>query len=220
MSKELTYSELKRQNEIKLLQGKENLEKYSLDDLVLAYTSVEGIAAIAKGNVLNAIRKRFSSDIEFGVYLREHGIDEFSQQTRYKYMQLAKHFTNREMTNMSMTVCAEISLLMNRDRKLGNEAYQYALGRNLKKEEILEKIRELEGKAPPKRHSVSMRPRDEGVRIEEPTHVKREPELMPLVVLTPEEQVVELLRSFSLEEQMRIINNCRTIIEEKFINAV
>jgi hypothetical protein len=229
---DMTLNEIQKENELKIITGKEKLDKYSLGELALAYGRIEGVVALAKGRILLAARKKFINDVEFGCWLRDNGIDEFTQQTRYRYMQLAKHFSEREMTGMSMSVCAEIAMVMNQDREVGNKAYQYALGRGLTKNEILAKIAEFKGKpVPVAKQKEGATYEGSSVRVQQesfattpvttpPRPAPEEPKNSAVEILTVEDKLIYTIKDYDIYEQLRIIERCKEILEEKIINNV
>lgn len=244
-NKELTVAELRKQKNLQLVAGEVNFDNMELSDLANAYQRVDGMVSITKGRILLAARRQFFDDVEFGHWLKENELDEFTQQTRWNLMRLAEHFTNRETTNMTPTVCIEIAKLMHMDKRLGKKAYDHALGKNLTKKQIIEfvdKLKEEHGikKSRPKRY-----PEEETV-IEVPTYTTdeldrakagtkmlrwdespkrvfdsssiehKESEISNPPQYTDEENMVlELISDKTLEEKQTILLNCLTKISKE-----
>ena len=141
----MTPAQRRKHMDLQVIKGEFNLEKMSLEDLAKTYTQVEGRIQLVKGQILLAARKRFSSDLEFGYWVRDNGLDDVTQQVRYGYMRLAEFYSHRDMTGMSPTVCIKIAefAAMENCRDLAMKAHNHAHGRNMSKQAVVDYIKEL-----------------------------------------------------------------------------
>jgi len=203
-----------------VMLNRKDLTEYSLLDSAAAYTQIDGMAALLKGQILlEARRKCGNNDSAFGQWVKENHLDAVSQQTRHKYMTFAKHFSHgRETKNLTPTVCIEIATALERDRGTGEEAYFYALQHRPSKKAIQKKISELRGEIPPSLKIPVVFQDDAGFTLPAEAEIKRGVRSVSYVETTPEDSIMYSLEKFSPQEKLNILKACIELIESSLIN--
>lgn len=202
--------------------NRKDLTNYTLSDLAAAYAQVDGMTALLKGQILlEARRKCGNNDMAFGKWVKDNNLDAVSQQTRHKYMTLAKHFSaDRETKNLTPTVCIEIATALERDRTVGEEAYYYALQHQPSKKALKEKIAQLRGDVTPAVKIPVVFQDDAGFTLPEDYEVKRGVRSVTFIETTPEDSVLYALEKYGPQEKLDILNRCKELIEATLINNV
>ncbi len=112
-----------------------DLKQLTLDDLAFQYGEIDRQSYLLKGQVLLEVKRRFSSDKEFGKWISTHRLNVGSQQFRNQLMHLALFFKNgRDMTGIGITAAYAISSPKNHKKAL--TVYEQAHGNNLSVKEV------------------------------------------------------------------------------------
>ncbi len=112
-----------------------DLKQLTLDDLAFQYGEIDRQSHLLKGQILLEVRRRFSSDKEFGQWTSAHKLNVGSQQNRNQLMHLAEFFVDgRDMTGIGITAAYAISAPKNRAKALA--VYKQAYGKNLSVKEV------------------------------------------------------------------------------------
>lgn len=117
-----------------------DLSGLDLEQLAQRYVEIDAQSQLLKGLILLEARNRFESDREFGAWVQSTQALCLGggQPARTRYMNLARFFKDRDMTGISLTAAYEISRPDNAE--IAEEIYIYALNKNLKVEDIKQKI--------------------------------------------------------------------------------
>ena len=113
------------------LRQQDILKALSEDELIIRYRCMDKFAQLYKGRILLEMRRRLKGDRKkLGQWIELHNLDDDSQQSRTSYMNLAEFFHfKRPMDRIGLSVALEIAKPKNKE--VAEEAYTYALGRNL-----------------------------------------------------------------------------------------
>lgn len=90
------------------------------------------------GKILLKGRKKYSSDAEFGKWIKRNGLDKGKQQHRNRNMQLASFFENRDFSGINVTS----GYIMARDKyaDVAEDVYKDVIGKNFSCEKITEML--------------------------------------------------------------------------------
>ena len=129
-----------KQLENKFIEGVEKtaLQDLSLDELANRFEDIGQQAQLLQGQILLEARNRLGSDKEFGQWCASHSICVGSQQQRNRLIHLARFFEGRELDKISISAAYEISAPAN--KKIAEEIYEYAKGKNLPLTEVRKQI--------------------------------------------------------------------------------
>lgn len=168
------------------------LEDLDLNELANRYIEIHSQAHMMKGLILLEARNRFSSNNEFGDWVKSViAICDDGFQVRNRLMNYAKFFQNKDTIGISLSACYQISAPANAE--VADKVYQVALGKNLSVAQIKVEIAKAKGLLP---ESVN-----EG---------SGEPELMPLEDISRfMEQVLADIGELSVNEAIRVLDECK-----------
>ena len=138
-----------KQLESKFIEGVEKtaLQDLSLDELANRFEDIGQQAQLLQGQILLEARNRLGSDKEFGKWCASHSICVGSQQQRNRLIHLARFFEGRELDRISISAAYEISAPAN--KKIAEEIYEYAKGKNLPLAEVRRQIAIRKGESLP-----------------------------------------------------------------------
>lgn len=175
----------------------------ALDDLVDQFISIGTQAKLLQGQILLEIRQRFPSDREFGQWVSNSALHvSANHQQRTKLMNLARVFSTRDMTGISITAAYSISAPKNAD--VLEEIYEYAHGKSFSVKEIEEKIQEL-------KHSFS----GKSSVVDEPTPEKEEQLTAVIDINDLKKQVITLVESMPVTVVEKIFRECVSELKAK-----
>lgn len=177
---------------------KTRLEDLNLNELANRYIEIDSQAHMMKGLILLEARNRFSSNNEFGDWVKSViAICDDGFQVRNRLMNYAKFFQNKDTTGISLSACYQISAPANAD--VADKVYQDALGKNLSVAQIKAEIAKAKELLP---ESVL-----ENVN-KEPS--ENEQEVMPLMDISSfMEQVLANISDLSKADAIRVLDQCK-----------
>ncbi|MEI7676772.1 MAG: hypothetical protein WCJ03_08340 [Bacteroidales bacterium] len=190
----------KNKNDLETLENnfiqsldKTRLEDLGLDELANRYVAIDSQAHMMKGLILLEARNRFTSNNEFGDWVKSViSICDDGFQVRNRLMNYAKFFQNKDTTGISLSSCYLISSPSNSD--IANNLYQIALNQNLSVAQIKAEIMKAKGL-----------PESNG-----------EPELMPLGDISSfTEQVLADIAELQLNDAIRVLEDCKKKLKSK-----
>jgi hypothetical protein len=118
----------------------QDLTVLSLDDLADRYAQIDQQSQLMKGLILLEARNRFSSNNEFGDWVKTvQTLCLDRQEVRTRYMNFARYFKDKERLGISLTAAYEISAPVN--EVVADKIYEYALHKNLPVAEIKKQIK-------------------------------------------------------------------------------
>ena len=172
------------------------LEDLNLDELANRYIEIDNQAHMMKGLILLEARNRFSSNNEFGDWVKSViAICDDGFQVRNRLMNYAKFFQNKDTTGISLSSCYLISSPINAD--IADKVYQDALGKNLSVAQIKAEIAKAKGLLP-----------------ESVNQGSGEPELMPLGDISKfMEQVLADISNLPKADAIRVLDECKKKIK-------
>lgn len=174
------------------------LEDLDLNELANRYIEIHSQAHMMKGLILLEARNRFSSNNEFGDWVKSViAICDDGFQVRNRLMNYAKFFQNKDTTGISLSVCYQISAPANAE--VADKVYQVALGKNLSVAQIKVEIAKAKGLLP------------EGVH-----EATGEIELIALEDISSfKQQVLTDISELSRNEAMRVLRECMKEIQKE-----
>jgi hypothetical protein len=123
------------------------LEDLDLNELANRYIEIHSQAHMMKGLILLEARNRFSSNNEFGDWVKSViAICDDGFQVRNRLMNYAKFFQNKDTIGISLSACYQISAPANAE--VADKVYQVALGKNLSVAQIKVEIAKAKGLLP------------------------------------------------------------------------
>jgi hypothetical protein len=130
------------------------LEDLDLNELANRYIEIHSQAHMMKGLILLEARNRFSSNNEFGDWVKSViAICDDGFQVRNRLMNYAKFFQNKDTIGISLSACYQISAPANAE--VADKVYQVALGKNLSVAQIKVEIAKAKGLLPEGVHEAT-----------------------------------------------------------------
>jgi hypothetical protein len=174
------------------------LEDLDLNELANRYIEIHSQAHMMKGLILLEARNRFSSNNEFGDWVKSViAICDDGFQVRNRLMNYAKFFQNKDTTGISLSACYQISAPANAE--VADKVYQVALGKNLSVAQIKVEIAKAKGLLP------------EGVH-----EATGEIELIALEDISSfKQQVLTDISELPKNEAMRVLRECMKEIQKE-----